>query len=40
MHWKTIPLQEYEDLMNLIPQVQTLQNTITEMAKKIKLKDA
>lgn len=38
--WKTIPLQEYEVLMQLIPQVQKLQSTIKVMADKIKFRDS
>lgn len=38
--WKTISLQEYKILMNLIPKVQKLQNTINEMAEKIKSRDS
>lgn len=36
---KTIPLQEYNLLLNMIPEKQKLENTIHEMANKIKSKN-
>lgn len=37
--WKTISLQEYNNLIQLIPRVQELQDTINKMAKIIQSKD-
>lgn len=39
-HLKAIPLQQYNDLMQLIPQVEKLKNTVKRLKNAIKLKDA
>lgn len=40
MQMKTISLQEYKTLMNLIPQVQKLENSIRKMSSVIQSKDS